>query len=422
MQGIFYGLRRHLRIETGKLRAAPRRHVSLTGAIERGVRQGKKSIEARERARDGQWKYGDTSHESERSDRLQWRLDDASHSKSEGASHVDGPTHSSAAPKSTPYTTASSEFIYGTFGVRAALKAQRRKLHKLYISTGGSETPGMVDRSLARRAEEQGVEVLHVNGQAWKQMMLRMSNDRPHNGHVLEASRLPLLPGRRLEACQNLNDSKLKVKLQPQDTTSAEGPSAFEVEGSLASIPCKSRRRFPLLLFLDRIGDTGNIGAIIRSAYYFGAEAIVMLEHGTAPLNSVAVKASAGAAEYLPIIQVRDERKFIKESQVLGWHFVAAVAPESLGRYQQPSKNNDSTQAIPASHNLVAAPTVLMLGNEGTGLRPQLERMADSRVSIEDAVGKHDGLDSLNVSVAAALLMRDLLCSSLVDTTAQVDN
>ena len=406
-----------MRIESGKLHSAPRRHVSLTGAIERGVRQGKRSIEARERARDDQHKYADTSHEAERPSRLRWRPDEATHDTVKDTTQVE--SHGHLAPKSMPYTTASSEFIYGTFGVRAALKARRRKAYKLYISTDGSETAGMIDKSLARRAEEQGVEVLHVSGQSWNQMMLRMSNDRPHNGHVLEASRLPVLPGRRLEACQSIADSKLNVKLQPQDTSSTEGTSAFKVEGSLASIPRKSRRRFPLLLFLDRITDTGNLGAIIRSAYYFGAEAIVMLEHGTAPLNSVAVKSSAGAAEYLPIVQVKDERKFIKESQELGWHFVAAVAPENLGRNQLFSKNSGSIKAASVSADLVAAPTVLMLGNEGTGLRPQLERAADSRMSIEDAVGKHDGLDSLNVSVAAALLMRDLFRSSLVDTAAQ---
>lgn len=50
-----------------------------------------------------------------------------------------------------------------------------------------------------------------------------------------------------------------------------------------------------------------------------------------------------------------------------------------------------------------------MLGNEGEGLRPALQKLADGVASIENMGGSEDGVESLNVSVAAALLMKDFL-------------
>lgn len=390
------------------------RHVSLTGAIERGIRHGKKSVEERERGQyDG---YGHVQRDSTR-----WRLtgrdgnstfepNNNRHSTNKLLDADEKKVSSTEAPRSVPYTHASSEFIYGTFAVRAALKAHRRHLFKLYIASDETRTNDMIDKSLARKAENQGVEVLHVSGSNWKQLMLQMSDGRAHNGYILEASRLPVVP---VSSLGKIEDEDMDFRVRQLNEMREDWESHGDLESRERSglFRRKSKRRFPLLLFLDRITDTGNLGAIMRSAYYFGVEGVVILEHGTAPLNAITVKSSAGAAEHLQIFRVKDERKFVRESQRNGWHFVAAVAPERV-RGSHRRRGKDETEASPP-HALTSAPTVLMLGNEGTGLREHLERLADSRLSILDAQHRHDGVDSLNVSVAAAILMRDLLRPTL---------
>lgn len=401
------------------LSIALQRSVSLTGAIERGIRHGKRLAEARERGhydgyghaqRDpGQWRL------TRRDEHSDFEANDARHSTNKSLDDHGKALSSIEAPRSIPYTHASSEFLYGTFAVRAALNARRRRFFKLYIASDETGTNDMVDRSLARKADTQGVEVVHVSGPNWKQLMLQMSDGRPHNGYVLEASRLPVMSMLFLERIEDKGrDFKVKQQSETRDDGESRGQVASNVRDGL--FRCTSKNRFPLLLFLDRITDTGNLGAIMRSAYFFGVEGVILLEHGTAPLNAVTVKSSAGAAEHLQIFRVRDERKFVRESQQNGWHFVAAVAPEWV-RGARRGRGKEETKASPP-HALTSAPTVLMLGNEATGLREHLERLADSRLSIMDAQHRHDGVDSLNVSVAAAILMRDLLRPTLESRSA----
>jgi 21S rRNA (GM2251-2'-O)-methyltransferase len=178
------------------------------------------------------------------------------------------------------------------------------------------------------------------------------------------------------------------------------------VNGTHADISYSSQgRRFPLVLMLDGILDTGNLGAIMRSAYFLGADAVVLSTH-SAPLGAVALKAAAGAIENLPIVTVRQTGTFMSSSQERGWKFYAAVAP--------PAHLKDATAAQQAAHKhfttttlngpLIDHPCVLMLGNEGTGLKRDLQRQADYSLSIEGKRSEPGGVDSLNVSVAAALL------------------
>lgn len=84
-------------------------------------------------------------------------------------------------PISIPYTTAASEFLYGYNPVRAALKAGRRQLYKIYIHprVAGREDGGHV-RSLTTLAQDAKVEVKDVDD-SWLRVMDKMSDHRPHN-------------------------------------------------------------------------------------------------------------------------------------------------------------------------------------------------------------------------------------------------
>jgi 21S rRNA (GM2251-2'-O)-methyltransferase len=370
------------------LRTAARRQISLTGAIERGKRQAQRTLEG---------DRSDGVRTFERPSR-RWAPETPEHRKLEDGS----PTEH--VPQRLPYTTASSEFIYGTYAVKIALKAGRRQLHKLYILRGVENQKE--DGAIERRAHESGTEVIRVTGQGWRQLFDRTTGGHPHNGYILETSPIPTLSVSHLEPCEKVG-AATEARLAGDAALDNMSSEAFRLQDSVARLRAPgNQKRHPLLILLDRVTDLGNLGAIMRSAYFFGVDGIILLDHGTAPLSAVTVKASAGAAERVPILRIKDETSFIKTSQDNGWHFLASISPDELplmrGRILIPE--HDTTE-----ESLKTKPMVLMMGNEGEGLRPRLARMADSSVSIQDAALKHDGVDSLNVSVAAAILMHDLL-------------
>lgn len=377
------------------------RRISLTGAIERGLRKGQQSLDgrhddhtgpARAQGRGGH-SAGTSGYRSRDKDRVR---NDYEHQNSAVG-------HGS---QSLPYTTAASEFIYGTFAVNAAVKAGRRRLYKLYIHTHEDGRDSIGTEALRRRAEAAGVEVIRAQGSGWRQRLDRAAEGRPHNGYVLEASPIPVLPVTELHEMQATADP-LRAQLVPLSQEEEAVRTAFRAVNGIATVAARGKQiRYPILLLLDRVTDLGNLGAILRSAYYFGVNAVILLDHGTAPLSAVTVKASAGAAELIPIFRIKDETGFIKKSKENGWHFVAAIAPEDTPLI---SNSVEIPQHDTLGDTLRQKPTVLMLGNEAEGLRPRIARMSNSTVSIEDAYGKHEGVDSLNVSVAAAILMRDLL-------------
>ena len=134
-----------------------------------------------------------------------------------------------------------------------------------------------------------------------------------------------------------------------------------------------------------------------------GVDAVVMSQHN-APLGSVTLKASAGAAEALPLIYARQPPHFVEHSKQHGWKFYAAAPPGS-GKSGPTSQSqphfNTTTLGLP----LHTHPCVLMLGNEGAGLSMMLQKRANYLLSIiGDRSRDGGGIDSLNVGVAAGLL------------------
>ena len=314
-------------------------------------------------------------------------------------------------PQSIPYTTAGSEFLYGTHVVKAALQSGRRKLYKLYIYQGVNSQGEEVeqDNSIYKLALAAGVAVSKVRGD-WERLLNKMSDQRPHNGYVLEASPVPKLPVTALETVGSLSET-FNVQLGHQSAEELAINRIFDIHGSLATLPSvRGTQRYPFLLMLDRIRDPGNLGSIIRSAYFLGAEAIVMIEHGTAPIGPVALKSSASAAEYLPLLMVKNEHAFVRKSQENGWKFFAATSPDSASAAA--SNGPQPLQLSDVTTPLNDGPCVLLLGSEGEGIRPQLQRIVNGTVGVESGRGSAQGLDSLNVGVAAALLMQVFLQGS----------
>lgn len=369
-------MQRGYRTATGKLltRAATSckphlRYLSLTGAIEKGIRNGKKAVERERRS----WISANGELDDSRL-RRQPRYDtETSGSESYDQRSVRGVANRHLVPKSLPYTRADSQFLYGTFAVKAALQARRRHLRTLYVYLSpDKEKAQHVDEIEQSARNIEGLEIKKLVGTHWLQVLGKVSEGRPHNGYVLEASPLP-------------------VK-------------------ELSSLPstASSTGHFPLYLFLDQIVDPGNLGSILRSAHFFGVDGVIMLTHSSAPLGPVTIKASAGAAEYIPLFKVSDEDQFIQRSQSHGWRFYGAFAEmDSVSKATRYTPGGEGH--IPSA--LSKHPAVLVLGNEATGLRPRIARRLNHSVNIPTSA-PHFGIDSLNVGVAAAILIKDFMSSA----------
>jgi 23S rRNA (guanosine2251-2'-O)-methyltransferase len=144
----------------------------------------------------------------------------------------------------------------------------------------------------------------------------------------------------------------------------------------------------PLIIALDEVQDPRNLGAIARSAEAAGASGIVIPRHRSAEVTAAAAKASAGAVEHLKIAQVRNLADWLAEAKSAGCWVYGAAAKGTP--YRQP----DYTGGV-----------VLVMGAEGTGLRPRVKAMCDDIVSLP----MRGHVDSLNVSAAAAVLLYGVL-------------
>ncbi|HEY6758503.1 MAG TPA: 23S rRNA (guanosine(2251)-2'-O)-methyltransferase RlmB [Baekduia sp.] len=160
------------------------------------------------------------------------------------------------------------------------------------------------------------------------------------------------------------------------------GPYPYANPASLLTGPA------PLIVALDEIQDPQNLGAIARSAEAAGASGMVIPRHRSAEVTAAAAKASAGAVEHLKIAQVRNLADWLAEAKQAGTWVYGAAAKGTP--YRQP----DYTGGV-----------VLVMGAEGTGLRPRVKAMCDDVVSLP----MRGHVDSLNVSAAAAVLLYGVL-------------
>lgn len=301
-------------------------------------------------------------------------------------------------PLSIPYTTPASEFLYGTSVITAALSSSRRKLYKLYIYGGENRDAHEQDNRIRNLALDRGVVVERVKGD-WLRLMDKMSLGRPHNGYILEASPLPKLPITGLQRVSKLK-GPLHVVIDHQSREDED------INGSDTNVTYDvSFPRYPIVLLLDGILDPGNLGAILRTAFFLGIDAAVIANRSSAPLSSVALKASAGATESLPLMSVSQPGSFIDSCRNHGWKVYAAVAPSPRQRSGFGNYSSTSALGSPVRDH----PCLLILGGEGEGLRWNIQQKADFEVGIDgQRIGK-GGVDSLNVSVAAGLLCEAFL-------------
>jgi len=269
-------------------------------------------------------------------------------------------------------------------------------MYKLYLYDGENRENAAQDMTIRKLALSRGVEVSRVQGD-WLRLMDKMSAGRPHNGYILEASPLPKLP---VVAFKPVSKQQAPFHIVV-DHQSREEEAINGIEPKVKYQVGFSR--FPFVLLLDGILDPGNLGAIMRTAYFLGIDAVAISNRNSAPFTPVTLKASAGASESLPLMSISQPGNFIDECQDNGWKFYAAVAPGSTLSASAPVRKpyfSTSTLGCPARDH----PCVLILGGEGEGLRWNIQKKADYVIGIEGQRAGQGGVDSLNVSVAAGLL------------------
>jgi 21S rRNA (GM2251-2'-O)-methyltransferase len=353
--------------------------------------------------------------------------------------------------------TAPSDFLYGISPVLAALGSTRRpSLSTLYLQQ--SLAPKLkkdasdVARALAL-AERRGVRVVEVD----KGELNNMAGNRPHQGLLLTGAPLPEL---RLDALPRLDSGSGSSTCSSSsgsssDSSSSSAAGAPDAEASAHSSDAtttatttttpttttkssSTASRAPVWLALDEVQDPQNLGALLRSAHFLGAAGVLVSSRNCAPLSAATCKASAGAMEVLPVHSTTNLVRTLARSRANGWRVVGAA----LG----------APGTTVASHELeLSGPTVLVLGNEGKGLRTLVRRECDVLAAIpsglaaalsgscsagaedvDEAEAEADGeeggavstrgdgggggerevVDSLNVSVAGAILLHQLLAAT----------
>jgi 23S rRNA (guanosine2251-2'-O)-methyltransferase len=154
-------------------------------------------------------------------------------------------------------------------------------------------------------------------------------------------------------------------------------------------ISSSKSKTYPLILILDSIQDTHNLGAILRTAECAGVDGVLITKHNSAPINETVVKTSAGATEHLKICPVDNLVNAIKELKKSGfWIFGSSLLN---------AKDYDKLD--------YKLPVAIIFGNEEKGIRKLITENCDFLVKIS-LMGK---IQSLNVSVSAGILLFEIL-------------
>jgi len=168
-----------------------------------------------------------------------------------------------------------------------------------------------------------------------------------------------------------------------------QGMIAFVSAASYAELDdvfaaAAERGEEPFVIVLDGITDPHNLGAIIRTAECAGAHGVIIPERRSVGLTPAAVKASAGACEYMNVVRVTNINRTLETLKERGLWVVGATM--------------DGEDALKAD---LTGPMALVIGAEGEGIAELTLRKCDLRLSLPMA----GHIDSLNASVAAGVMM-----------------
>lgn len=180
---------------------------------------------------------------------------------------------------------------------------------------------------------------------------------------------------------------------QLSETGKHQGVVAVAAAYAYASVEeildrARQRKEAPFLLLLDGIEDPHNLGAIIRTANLAGAHGVIIPKNRAVGLTAAVARASAGALNYTPVAKVTNLSKTIEELKKEGLWFVCADMG-GTSMYQLDLKG----------------PMGLVVGSEGQGV----SRLVREKCDMTAAIPMRGDIDSLNASVAAGILVYEIV-------------
>ena len=234
--------------------------------------------------------------------------------------------------------------LFGFHAVGVRLRTAPKSILEIYVDASRRDARM---RQFLQRVQEAGLRTIEADGLR----LARMAGSAGHQGVVARVE--------ALQATTSLDD--LLDALQ--------GP--------------------PLLLVLDGVTDPHNLGACLRVADGAGAHAVIAPKDHAVGINATVAKVASGAAETMPYFMVTNLARTLGELKERNiW---------CLGL------SDEATQTLYQSD--LKAPTALVMGAEGTGLRQLTRKTCDALVSIP----MRGAVESLNVSVASGICLYEAL-------------
>ncbi|SFM02490.1 23S rRNA (guanosine(2251)-2'-O)-methyltransferase RlmB [Halanaerobium salsuginis] len=234
--------------------------------------------------------------------------------------------------------------IEGRNPVYEALRGPR-KIHRIFLQSGAS---GDSIAQILKLAEEKNVPITRMEADK----LTASAKSHAHQGVIAEADSLREY---------DLSDI-IAIKEQKESDS--------------------------LIIILDEIKDPHNFGAIIRTAYAAGADAVIYQDRRAVDVTPVVLKSAAGAAEHIPLVKVTNLNYAIKDLKAANYWIAGADIAAEQTHFQA-----DLTGSLG-----------LVIGSEGSGLRRLVRENCDFLVKIP----MRGQLGSLNASVAAAIIIYEI--------------
>lgn len=257
----------------------------------------------------------------------------------------------------------SAKLIFGFHPVREVLRHSPERVERVYSSAQGKRLRAVVELAQQSQVpvEKMSAGELDRTLEGLQEEPAEVAN-RVHNGFVA-----------RLKPCASVGTG-----LAHPDNASVANPGAVDRE---------------LIVLLEDVQDPRNLGAILRVCEGAGVSRVLIRDRGSAPISATAIKASAGAAEYVAYERYTNTAQQLERLKDQGFWCYGADA-----------------EGVPPWEVDLCGPVVICLGGEGRGLRPRTRALCDGLVGLP----MRGRVDSLNVATAASALLYEAVRQRLV--------
>jgi len=223
------------------------------------------------------------------------------------------------------------------------------------------------------------LERLKVNPQGIKRIFIQENFEAPEIMKVIKSANIPF---KRVTEKELL---KIKRAERLQGIVAEVNRFAYTPFENLLDMP--EERRLSLI-FLDSINDPHNLGSIMRIAACFGDFAIVIPKHGSCEVNETVLHVASGGENFVPVSIVVNLSNALREAKKAGYWAVGAVVEGG---------ENINSVSLPF-------PLCLVLGSEGKGIRPGVEKQLDLKVTLPMTGAPL----SFNVAMACAIFCHEI--------------